>query len=80
MENEIGKLICEYQNKTQITRDSLGSLKTKICVLRRSGKHYTSERKDQAALFAKLNAYMQAEVDIESLLDHVVTNSKHKEE
>lgn len=71
MEEEIEKLIAEYDIKISNVAKSLNLLKTRIPHLRRNKEDYSIERREQAILFAQISAYHQAQADFDSLLDYI---------
>lgn len=73
MEEEINKLISQYNTKIEDVESLLCGMKTTITALRNNGGDYSHLRKEQSGLHAKLFAYMQAKSDIDSLLDYVKT-------
>jgi hypothetical protein len=73
IEDEIEKLKAEYKLKQQACDKLILASENRIRLLRKTKQSKTSERKDWAILQAQRQAYVQAECDIDSLLDHLIT-------
>jgi len=71
MKEEIEKLLLEYKFKIEDSRNQIENIGIIITNNRRNKKDNSFERKEQKKFFAQLNAYIQAESDIDSLLDYI---------
>jgi len=73
MENQIEKLTCEYEDKIGTCDDQIRN-----CVIRKSTARRNGNKRDVddlsrevAIISAQRQAFVQAKVDIDSLLDHL---------
>lgn len=71
IEDEINLLKTEYKIKQQNCDKLILASENRIRLLRKTNSPLDSERKDWAILQAQRQAYVQAESDIDSLLDHL---------
>lgn len=73
MKRHIEKLIAEYEEKIKICDELISNLEFNIKQHRRNSNEfgYNECRKELALKQVQRQAYVQAKVDIDSLLDHV---------
>jgi hypothetical protein len=69
--NEIEALKKMYRQKQEHCQTLISASEERIRLLRKTKQSMVSERKDWAILHAQKQAYVQAEYDIDSLLDHI---------
>ena len=72
----IERLVYEYKGKQQDCDKLLGPLTIRISVHRRNGDDIQDFRKEQAVINARRQAYVQAESDIDGLLDYIEFNKE----
>lgn len=71
VKQKIEKSIAEYSLKAGDCDKLLASLQIRIISERKAGNDTNDLRKEQAVLFAQRQAYIQASVDFDSLLDYL---------
>jgi hypothetical protein len=71
MKNSIRKMIEEYNEKVKLEDIRLESVGEQIKKARAAGECYEDLRSDKKVINARRQAYIQAAVDFDSLLDNI---------